>query len=228
MRKLKNRRAHYLTISMAVLALAPMVGACDTAVPGRAATPAADRSTPAAAVGRTNTVAAPRTGVVDSVLPMPVMLARFREGLPRPNALRSGVDSRDALVERVVVALQRSDTMAFEKLGVNRAEFAWLYFPTSINAFPPYELPPALAWFQLQEANRKGVLRALRELGGRALDYRGYTCADEPKVEDRNRLWTGCTVTLAVDGGPPTPIKLFSAVLERDARFAVLSYANDF
>ena len=98
----------------------------------------------------------------------------------------------------------------------------------NVLAKPPYELPPALAWFQLQETNRKGALRALRELGGHELDYRGYTCGPEPSVEADNRVWTGCLVTVGRDGDAPIPLKLFGAILERDGRFAVLSYDNDF
>jgi len=167
-------------------------------------------------------------GVVDSVLPMDVALDRFRADLEEPDRMRSGADTRDALVQGVMDALAANDTTAFEGLAVNRAEWAWLYFPTSINARPPYEIPPALAWFQLQERNRKGALRALRELGGHSLDYRGYACDPEPTLEGENRLWTGCTVTLSRDGAPPVTLRLFGSILERDGRFAVLSFTNDF
>jgi hypothetical protein len=167
-------------------------------------------------------------GVVDSVFPMSVMLERFRAGIAEPAGLTSGADGRDALVEAVVRAMEASDTAAFERLAVSMAEWAWLYFPTSVQAGPPYELPPALAWFQLQEGNRIGLLRALERLGGRKLDYRGYTCDPEPTVEGVNRVWIGCMVTLGRDGEEPAPVRIFSAILERDGRFAILSFANDF
>ena len=159
---------------------------------------------------------------------MDVALDRFRADLEEPARLKSGADSRDGLVRGVIDALAANDTSAFETLAVDRAEWAWLYFPTNVLSKPPYELPPALAWFQLQETNRKGALRALRELGGHELDYRGYTCGPEPSVEADNRVWTGCLVTVGRDGDAPIPLKLFGAILERDGRFAVLSYDNDF
>jgi hypothetical protein len=165
--------------------------------------------------------------VVDSLVPIDVALEHFRDGLPKPEGLGGGAGHRDTLVRRVIDALQASDTMAFERLAVNRAEWAWLYYPTNVLAKPPYELPPALAWFQLQGGNRKGVFRALREFGGHRLDYRGYRCNPEPTVEGENRIWIGCTVTLGRDGGAPVAIQLFSALLERGGRFAVLSYDND-
>jgi hypothetical protein len=166
--------------------------------------------------------------VVDSVVPIEIALERFRKDLPQPAGLSGGATHRDTLVRHVIDALRDSDTAAFERLAVNRAEWAWLYYPTNILARPPYELPPALAWFQLQETNRKGVFRALRELGGRGLDYRGYTCNASPGVEGENRIWTGCLVTLGRDGAEPVALRIFSAILERGGRFAVLSYHNDF
>ena len=165
--------------------------------------------------------------VVDSVLPIAEALDRFREDLREPIGLH-GPESRDALVGQVIDALQTSDTLAFERLAVNRAEWAWLYYPTNVLAKPPYELPPALAWFQLQEANRTGVFRALREFGGQDLRYDGYECAAEPTVEGENRIWTRCTVTLARNGETPASIRLFASILERGGHFAILSYANDF
>jgi hypothetical protein len=119
------------------------------------------------------------------------------------------------------------DTLALEP-GCNRAEYAWLYYPTTLISRPPYELPPALAWFQLQETNRKGALRLLRAFGGRRLELRDHSCAAAPAVEGENRIWTGCTITLAADGGEPTSQRLFAAILERDGRFIFLSFHNDF
>jgi len=166
--------------------------------------------------------------VVDSALPMDVEMARFRKGLENPRALETGAGSRDALVRDVVEALASQDTMAFEDLAVDRAAWAWLYYPASKTAQPPYELPPGLAWFQLQEANRKGVLRALRRLGGHELELAGYSCDPKPTVEGDNRIWIGCELDLGVDGKDPVPVRLFSSILERDGRFAVLSYQNDY
>ena len=108
------------------------------------------------------------------------------------------------------------------------AEWSWLYYPYDKLSKPPYELPPGMAWLQLQETNRKGVLRALRELGGHEIDFRGYTCDPEPEVEGDNRIWTGCRITLARDGTDPVTLPLFGAILERDGRFKILSYKNDF
>src|SRR5262245_10667948 len=70
--------------------------------------------------------AAAPAGLVDSVFPMEVMLARFREGLEEPKTLTSGAKSRDALVRDVIGALEASDTTRFEKLAISLPEYAWL------------------------------------------------------------------------------------------------------
>jgi len=166
--------------------------------------------------------------VVDSILPIEIALHRFREGLQEVARLTSGAPTRDALVAELATGLAHSDTLALERLAVTRAEYAWLYYPTTAIARPPYELPPALAWFQLQEGNRKGALRLLRDLGGRTNDLLGYSCAADPMTERDNRIWTGCLVELRVDGGPASQQRLFAAILERDGQFAFLSFHNDF
>ena len=164
---------------------------------------------------------------MDSVIPIAEALDRFRADLREPTGLH-GPESRDALVRELIDALRESDTLALEHIAVTRAEWAWLYYPTNELSRSPYELPPALAWFQLQETNRKGALRALREFGGRTLRYDGYQCAADPTVEGENRIWTRCTVSLGRDGEAPVTFRLFAAILERDGNFAFLSYANDF
>lgn len=166
--------------------------------------------------------------VVDSVLPMEVALERFRSGLAEPERLESGAKDMDTLVRHMVDALATSDTLAFERLAVDRAEFAWLYYPTTTVALPPYELPPALAWFQMQQRSRRGVFRALAAYGGVPLEYVGYRCDATPRVEGENRIWTDCRIELARPGEAPVPVRIFGAVIERDGRFAVLSYDNDF
>jgi hypothetical protein len=167
-------------------------------------------------------------GVVDSVFPMDVMLARFREGVAQPEALGAGAANRDSLVARAIRALAAQDTSAFQALSIDLPVFAWLYFPTTATASAPYELPPGLAWLQLEEENRKGLFRALRELGGHDVAYGGHECDPTPASEGDNRIWTRCTVTIRVDGGEPRTARLFSSILERDGHFVVLSWANDF
>ena len=172
--------------------------------------------------------AAPAPTVVDSVVPIGEALARFRADVGEvPTGHRGGADSPEALARETMRLLAAADTSAFAALTVDRAEFAWLYYESSPLAKPPYELPPALMWFQLQQGNRIGLFRLLRELGGRRLEYERLVCDRHPVVQGENRLWSGCRVRLAVDG-ETRELRLFGAMLERGGRVKMLSYDNDF
>jgi hypothetical protein len=109
---------------------------------------------------------------------------------------------------------------------MTRAEFAYLYFPTSPHARPPAQQPPALAWFIHTQNSEKGVGRVLDRFGGRRVGLRGYTCASAPRVEAENRIWDDCQLHIGT-GGDTATVRLFGGVIERDGRFKMLSYSND-
>ena len=162
--------------------------------------------------------------IVDSVVPVEEALDRFRVDLSAVQGFEGGYDSPEALVREVLDRLAAEDTIAFEPLAVNRAEFAWLVYPESPMSRPPYELPPALTWFRLQQENRIGVLRMLRDLGGREFESFALRCPRAAVMEGENRLLSGCTVR----AGEGEERRLFGTLVERDGRWKVLSFANDF
>jgi len=164
--------------------------------------------------------------VVDSALPLAEALRRFRQDLPEVTALQGGATTRDALVERFVHALEARDTAVLAALVLTRAEFAWLYYPTSRTATPPYELPPELAWLQLDLRGQRGIAAALETFGGRRLAYRGYVCPPRPVAEGRNRLWAPCLVRLVRPDGREERLRLFGTILERDGVWKFVSYSN--
>jgi hypothetical protein len=160
---------------------------------------------------------------------MPELLRRFRADLgPAPAALAGGAASREALVRAFVRAVETRDTAAFRRLTLSRAEFAYLYFPDSPLARPPYEMPPALLWFQLTEGSHKGVGRLLARLGGAPLGYAGHRCAAPPERQGANRLWERCTVRLVGAPGDTAVRRLFGPIVARGGRFKFLGYANDY
>jgi hypothetical protein len=165
-------------------------------------------------------------GVVDSILPPEESLRRFRENLPAVSTLEHAESNRDSLVRRFVRAVERNDTTTLRAIVITRAEFAYLYFPTSSHARPPAQQPPALVWFLQSQASEKGVSRALNRFGGQALDARGYTCASPPRVEGGNTIWDDCRLHVRANGDTSS-IRLFGGVIERDGRFKLLSYSND-
>lgn len=172
--------------------------------------------------------AAPTAGTyVDSILPPEEELRRFREGLADPGRLDGGESSRQALVRAFVRAVERADTAAARRMILSRAEFAYLYYPSTAFTRPPKRMAPALLWFLTMQESEKGVGRLFARRGGEPLGYVSHRCAPEPRVEGRNRLWERCAVTVRGDGGTKAE-RLFGTIIERDGRFKFVSYQNEY
>jgi hypothetical protein len=164
-------------------------------------------------------------GVVDSIVPREVALARFRTGLPVPAALQGGAASREALVRAFVQALSAADTAALQALTLNRAEFAWLYYPTTPQGLPPYDLSPGLMWTMLELRSARGARRALEEFAGKPVRYAGHSCDPRDSREGDNTLYGPCVVRLRLNGAVIEQ-RLFGLIIGRDARFKFVSLAN--
>jgi len=111
-------------------------------------------------------------------------------------------------------------------MAVNRSEFAYLYYPTSPRAHPPYDLEPGLMWFLLVQQRDRGLSRALRLYGGTPISLVDYECAKESSKEGANVVSGPCTVRWQGKGGDTLSVRLFSQILERGGRFKFLSYGN--
>lgn len=168
---------------------------------------------------------APPPVAVDSARPMPVMIERFQTGLARPARLEGSEPSRDALVRRFVRAMETSDTADLRRMLIDRAEYAYLYFPGSTIAQLPYELDPELAWFQMRLENNKGLGKALDVLGGRKLGFLDYACAEPPQRQRDASVFTNCSVRRR-EGGSVIRQRLFMAIVEIGGRHKFFSYAN--
>jgi hypothetical protein len=159
---------------------------------------------------------------------MRTALDRFRttvSGTPT-DTLTGAVVSRDELIERFATAVQRPDTTALIGMTMNRAEFAYLYYPHTVYTQPPYELDAETAWLLTKANSEKGLTRILQRFGGKPLAVTGYTCATEPEQQAPNRYWHGCTLTTRAEGAPRV-MQWFGSIWERDGRFKFVSYAND-
>jgi hypothetical protein len=166
-------------------------------------------------------------GVVDSILPVEEHLRRFRSTIPdTADTLRHGSASFDALVARWVVAIEQHDTAALNAMVISRAEFAWLYYPTSELAKLPYEAPPELVWGQILTGSDDGVRKALRRFGGRRLSIRDVRCARSPQVEGTNRLYMDCRTTVMTVADTLKNVRMFGTILERDGRFKFIGHGN--
>lgn len=183
---------------------------------------------PAVAGGRLR-ADTPSAGMkIDSILPPGEALRRFQAELPVVTELRDAPRGRDTLVSKFMKALERADTTVLEELVLSKAEYGFLYFPSSVYSRKPYELSPDIAWLLNEQNGQKGATRSLRRLGGHALYFRGYTCGT-PVTEQENVFWRDCQVKYVdPESSRQVTRKLFGTIMERGGRFKFLSYANDF
>ena len=164
---------------------------------------------------------------IDSILPMPEYLRRFREGLREPESLQGGARTRVELARRFLAAVAAEDSAALRELLITPAEFAWLIFPLHIYSRPPYELDPALFWLQLGAESNKGLSKTLARYGSRNLRYLAMDCrADSTQLQPGPaRLWSRCLVTFEDDSVKLTQ-RMFGSIVERDGRAKLLSFAS--
>jgi hypothetical protein len=185
------------------------------------------RSAPGGAAGGEPAPPPSSGGVVDSVFPIEEEIRRFRVGLPEATELSGGAPTRDQLVERFVRAIESADSAALVPLLLDRSEFGWLYYPHTMYTAPPYELSPALLWFQMQNLTDSGISRLFRRASGGPLHVAGYRCEDTPAKQGANTVWSACTVTLHPPGGESVDMQLFGSILERGGTYKFVSFAND-
>ncbi|HEX6913432.1 MAG TPA: hypothetical protein VF142_23710 [Longimicrobium sp.] len=181
-----------------------------------------------AACGGERVAQAAPAGPVDSIKPPTEALAEFRRGLPPVDSLSGGAASRDELVARFAAAVQGSDTAAIAGLVLDRAEYAYLYFPSLQRMNPGLNMQPEVMWMLHGQESLKGVTRVLRRLGGGQARFGAYACEDAPRVEGENRYWHRCAIEVIAPDADTATLQLFGSLLERGGRFKIVSYANDF
>ena len=172
-----------------------------------------------------NSGLASTAGYVDSAIPIDEALRRFRRDLPKTEALGGGFTSRERLVRGLVRALETRDTAALGQMVLKADEFAWLYYPSSPLSRPPYELAPALMWFQLQGESERGASRLLTERAGRPLRYVDHACAPV-RTEGKNRIHSSCVLRHLTPAGETVAERLFGLIIERDGSHKFVGYAN--
>jgi hypothetical protein len=163
---------------------------------------------------------------VDSIFPIEEEIRRFRQTLgPEPAGLGDGAGSLEGLIGAFADAVERADTGALQRMVLSRDEFGYLYYPSTHYTTRPYELGPAIVWFQLENYGSRGFSRLLRRYGGRPLGMSGYRCEEEPLIQGENRIWRDCLVQVRGPDGT-RDLSLFGAILEREGAFKFVSYAN--
>jgi hypothetical protein len=168
---------------------------------------------------------APRR-VIDSVIPREEALRRFRTNLEPVEALEGGRGSRDSLVAAYLDAFGARDTAALAAMAISRAEFGYLYYPSTPQGRPPYDLEPELMWFLLDQRSDRGIRKALEIYGGQDLTLLGYDCGPGESVEGENTVWGPCAVRFRRAEGDTVSPRLISQIIGRGGQYKFLSYAN--
>lgn len=169
--------------------------------------------------------------VIDSILPVDEELRRFRLAIGgSPVAtLQHASESRDALVRRIVDDVARGDSADLRATLVTPREFADLIYPSSPYTREPYRQAPGLVWSRIDNPSQSGFVRLLRRRARGGLSLRGYSCDPKPDRQGENRLWTGCTLSLESSAtGAATRQRWFGTIIERDGKFKVVSFTNQF
>lgn len=177
-----------------------------------------------------DTVEAESGRVVDSIFPMEEQIRRFQATVvDTPATFRGGASSRDELVEAFLEAVEARDIEALGKLVVDRAEYAFLYFPYSHFAEPPYELPPDILWFQTQNSQSRALSRLFRQMEEeeRVLDARGYRCEEDALALGPTTGWADCFVLVTGRDGDLVDLRLFGTILMHEGRYKFLSLSNE-
>ncbi len=172
---------------------------------------------------------------VDSIFPIEEEIRRFREGMTPVEGLAGGADSKEALVDALLRRLEADDAEGVAALALTRTEFAYLYYPYTIYTAPPYELSPALVWFQQQNRSSRGLTRLLNRYAGKPLFDTGHRCPDEGAPFGPGHIWHGCTVLglvteeTAEPGAPVGEVeeRLFGSILEVGGRYKFVSFSNE-
>ncbi|MBC7895431.1 MAG: hypothetical protein H7066_08455 [Cytophagaceae bacterium] len=211
-------------------------------LPTLLACPGSERSarevlTDSASTARTDSIAQARQDsinraqpgyVVDSILPLDEQLRRFRMALPEVTTLASDVRTREALVREIAAAVEAGDAARLTALVVTPAEYAWLVYPTSEHVSGPMAQAPQLAWYLLSGNSDVGQRRLIERMGSRPLGVRGHACAAQPVRQGANEIWNDCVVIRRNEQGSEVRQRLFGTFIEREGRWKVLSFANDF
>lgn len=189
--------------------------------------PATARDTaPVAAPAPARRATADSAAAIDSALA--AALGRFREGLPRTDTLWNALHSKDAVVRHFMALLARRDTAGLARLHLSRAEWAWIVYPESRYTRAPYRQRVDIGWMLITERSSGALSRVLARRGGRPLSLVAWRCEDTPEPEGRTLYWGRCAVTYRGAQGDTVTERLFSSIVERDGRYKIGSYSNQF
>lgn len=224
----------FLVLAAAIV-LTGTIATCDVAADGLGETEVVNA---AADAGRADSIARVRLDsinrarpdyVIDSILPVEEEIRRFsaKVGGAPATGLAHASDSRDALIRRIVRDVASSDSIDLIRTAVSPREFLDLVYPPSRYTRAPYRQSPELVWLSIAMHSVTGYRRLLGRLAGQPLRLVDYTCSPRPQTEGENIFWNDCTLRLT-NGSDTSVQRWFGSIIERDGRFKVMSFSNQF
>ena len=220
----------------AAVAISLAVAACDSAAgASRAASASRTQQDPT----RTDSIAAARQDsinraqpgyVIDSVLPVEEEVRRFRAkvGGEAVTMFAHGSICRDALVRRIVADVASRDTVDLLATLVSPREFVDLIYPSSPYTHPPLRQSPDVTWMLIANPSASGYRRLVTRLGGIRYELAGYACGETPEQQGANTFWTKCALRLVETSGDTSTQRWFGSIVERDGKFKLMSFSNQF
>jgi hypothetical protein len=216
----------------AALTLGIVSGCKRAATPADAATVRADSlRRDSVARARQDSINRTRPGyVVDSILPIDEEIRRFKASIGGEpvTSFAHGSSSREALVRRIVRDVARGDTIDLAASAVTPREFIDLVYPSSPYTHPPYRESPSMIWMQIANPSDAGYTRLVRRLGGQPFEYERHTCEKATERQGKNTLWLDCTIRVITPQRETTTQRWFGTIIERDGRYKVMSFRNQF
>jgi hypothetical protein len=168
--------------------------------------------------------------VVDSARPIPEEIRRFaaRVGGDAVTSFTHASSSREALIRRIVRDVAHADSTDLAAAAITPREFIDLVYPTSPYTHPPYEQPPDLVWMQIANPSAAGYRRLVARRAGQAFAYVAHACEGKPERQGPNTLYLDCFITVRAPSHEQINQRWFGSIIERDGRFKILSYRNQF
>ena len=167
--------------------------------------------------------------VIDSIIPVDEGAHRFRSALGGDSltTLQRASGSRQALVRRFLRGLANHDTAALLAMSVSAREFVDLVYPSSPFTHAPYRQSAGLSWMLIRNPSQSGLTRLLRRAADIHATYVDHRCATPPERQGRNVIWTSCSISVRAGNGQLESHRYLGSILERDGRFKVLSFRNE-
>lgn len=168
--------------------------------------------------------------VVDSARPIEEEVRRFKRtvGGASLETLQHASNSRDALVRRIVGDVAKGDSADLALAAVTPREFIDLIYPSSPYTHAPYKESPAVVWMEIANSSVGGYRRLIRRLGGQGFAYESHNCEPKAERQGKNVLWLNCSVRVLTPQRETTTQRWFGSIIERDGRYKVLSFKNQY